>query len=59
MIGGSDGAWWFDMFMWVSDCRIGWLVGLIGDRWLGLQIARYFLGFDVLVGQSCWIREGD
>ena len=38
MIGGSGGDWWFDLFMWVSDCRVGWLVGLIGDRWLGLLL---------------------
>ena len=35
MIGGSGGDWWFDLFMWVSDCRVGWLVG---DRWLGLLL---------------------
>ena len=38
LIGGSGGDWWFDLFMWVSDCRVGWLVGLIGDRWLGLLL---------------------
>ena len=35
LIGGSGGDWWFDLFMWVSDCRVGWLVG---DRWLGLLL---------------------
>ena len=24
--------------MWVSDCRVGWLVGLIGDCWLGFLL---------------------
>ena len=38
LIGGSGGDWWFDLFMWVSDCRVGWLVGLIGDHWLGLLL---------------------
>ena len=45
--------------MWISDCRIGWLVWsmIVGwvCCWFGFQIARYFLGFNVLVGQSHWI----
>ena len=33
LIDGNGGAWWFDMFMWVSNCKIGWLV-CWSDWWL-------------------------
>ena len=50
MIGGSGGNWWSDLFMWVSNCKIGLLVGLIGDCWLDLLLVwasdcKIFSGF--------------
>ena len=40
--------------MWVSDYRSNWLVGQIGDHWLGLLLAwasdcKVFSGFRVVV----------
>ena len=39
--------------MWVSDYRSNWLVGQIGDHWLGLLLAwasdcKVFFGFRVV-----------
>ena len=48
LIGDSGGDWWFDLFMWVSDCRSSWLVGGWVYCWFGLRIARYFLGVVLL-----------
>ena len=54
--------------MWVLDCRVGWLVGLIRDHWLGLFLVwvldcRVFsrfqcLGLLGLIGLRwvCWVR---
>ena len=62
LIGDSGGDWWFDLFMWVSDCRSSWLVGQIGDHWLGLLLAwasdcKVFFGsgfVDVVVDNLIW-----
>ena len=29
LIDGRGGDWWSDLFMWVSDCRVGWLIGFV------------------------------
>ena len=40
--------------MWILDWRVGWLVGLIGDRWLGLLLVwvSYLLKVGLL-GSTC------
>ena len=42
--------------MWVSDCRVGWLVGLIGDCWLGFLLVWVSNLLEVGLLGSTWLR---
>ena len=47
LIGGRGGDWWSDLFVWVSDCRVGWLIGFVVV--VGFELAwGGFVGFNLL-----------
>ena len=42
LIGGRGGDWWSDLFMWISNCKVGWLTGFV----VGVGFGHAWGGFD-------------
>ena len=52
-------VWWFDLFMWVSDCRIGgfMICSLVAMFILNFWVCLFSCGFDdfsEFMGLICW-----
>ena len=63
LIGGSNGDWWSDLLMWVSDCKVDGLIGgflicsLVAMFILNFLVCLFSCGFDDFcgfMGLICW-----
>ena len=53
LISGRGGDWWSDLFVWVSNCRVGWLIGFVVVVGFKLAWDGFFYVWDFFVWIGC------